>query len=422
MKKNIYPINLIGCFFCFFLISFFSFHSPVYPAVSTSFDTVQKIYIGYYQRPADPAGLIYWATTVDTNGLAQVIDVFANSAESQELYGPINSGNISTVVNDFYIALFARNAEAAGLEYWVGEFNSGRISAANIMLAFLNGAQNADLQSVNNKLAAATLFTNTIDPELDGLNFQATYAGPGDVIAGRNFLSSVTSDTTTVRNQADTTAYIQTNIADVGDPVLPDATPSDSPCPGLPTVTYAGKSYNTVLIGTQCWLNKNLDVGTMIPGSQNARNNGTIEKSCYNDDPANCAIYGGLYQWNEAMAYTGTDSRGTKGICPDGFHVPEQWEFLILATPRPNSYGDELKAVGQGSGTNTSGFTALLAGSRDPLNSGNGYGNLNNRTYFWTSSSYYADVRPTFYLDNSDVASTGNNAEASALSVRCIKD
>lgn len=203
-----------------------------------------------------------------------------------------------------------------------------------------------------------------------------------------------------------------------------------SSCPGLPTVTYAGKSYKTVLIGTQCWLKENLDVGTMILGSQSASNNGTIEKYCYDDDPANCAVYGGLYQWNEAVAYK--DSKGTKGICPDGFHVPTQTEFQILATPGPNNYGNALKAVGQGAGsgagTNTSGFTALLAGGRDILfSSGNGYGGLNgaliSQAYFWTSSEYYTGVRPNFYLDNiSDVANFGNKAEAAALSVRCLKD
>ena len=46
MKKNIYLINLIGCFFCFFLLAFFSFQSNAYPAPSSYFDTVQKTYIG----------------------------------------------------------------------------------------------------------------------------------------------------------------------------------------------------------------------------------------------------------------------------------------------------------------------------------------------------------------------------------------
>jgi uncharacterized protein (TIGR02145 family) len=78
---------------------------------------------------------------------------------------------------------------------------------------------------------------------------------------------------------------------------------SQNPCPGTPTVEYAGKTYNTVQIGSQCWLKENLDVGTMIPGSLEQKNNGTIEKYCYNDSIENCTTYGGLYQWAEAMEY-----------------------------------------------------------------------------------------------------------------------
>jgi hypothetical protein len=218
MKKNHYSINFIGSFFCFFLLSFFSFHPNAYPAPSDYFDTVQKIYIGYYQRPADPGGLIYWAGRLDNAGgsFAEIIEAYANSAESQALYGTINSGNISTVVNGIYYALFGRNAEAGGLNYYVTGFNSGRFTAATIMLNVLYGAQNEDLQSVNNKLTAANLFTGTIDPELDGTNFQVTYAGNGDAIAARNFLA-LYATSVKVPTQAETTAYIIANIADPRD-------------------------------------------------------------------------------------------------------------------------------------------------------------------------------------------------------------
>jgi hypothetical protein len=58
------------------------------------------------------------------------------------------------------------------------------------------------------------------------------------------------------------------------------------PCVGIPTVEYEGKTFNTVQIGTQCWLKENLDIGTRINGDQNQTNNVVIEKYCYNDDHA----------------------------------------------------------------------------------------------------------------------------------------
>ncbi|MDD5695848.1 MAG: FISUMP domain-containing protein [Bacteroidales bacterium] len=109
------------------------------------------------------------------------------------------------------------------------------------------------------------------------------------------------------------------------------------PCPGVPTVTWEGQTYQTVQIGNQCWLEENMNAGTMIEGTMEQSNNGTIEKYCYNDDPSNCTLYGGLYQWQEAMQYS-TDE-GAQGICPDGWHIPTDAEIKILEGTADTHYG-----------------------------------------------------------------------------------
>ena len=113
-------------------------------------------------------------------------------------------------------------------------------------------------------------------------------------------------------------------------------------------VNYGGKDYNTVLISNQCWLKENLDIGTRLNGSANSLDNGIIEKYCYNNDPANCTTYGGLYQWEEAMQYVTTE--GAKGICPTGWHLPTLAEFTTLNLTVSGD-GNSLKAIGQGSGS-----------------------------------------------------------------------
>lgn len=105
-------------------------------------------------------------------------------------------------------------------------------------------------------------------------------------------------------------------------------TQSGIPCPGMPTITYGGQVYNTVLIGEQCWLKENLNTGIMIYDNQIPQNNGEIEKWCYNDDPENCEVYGGLYNWDEAMQYDTVS--GSQGICPSGWHIPTDEEYMIL--------------------------------------------------------------------------------------------
>lgn len=194
-----------------------------------------------------------------------------------------------------------------------------------------------------------------------------------------------------------------------------------APCPGIPTVTYAGKTYNTGQIGDQCWLKENLNVGIMIDGLQNQTNNGMIEKYCHSNDPANCSTYGGLYQWDEAMQYS--TIWGAQGICPPGWHIPTQTELLILTTT-VGLDGNALKEIGQGTGdgagTNTSGFSALLAGARSNNGSFNGLGIT---TYFWDSIEVTATIAGYLYLHftNSTITLNARN-KAYGHSVRCVKN
>jgi uncharacterized protein (TIGR02145 family) len=198
---------------------------------------------------------------------------------------------------------------------------------------------------------------------------------------------------------------------------------SQNPCPGVATVDYGGKTYHTVQIGSQCWLKENLDIGTMINGIDSTRNNDTIEKFCYNNDPANCATYGGLYQWNEAMQYVTTDK--TKGICPTGWHIPDTSEYTTLAYT-VNLDCNALKAVGQGTGngagTNTSGFSALLAGQRYYYT--RVFQFLGTFGLYWTSTEDNVKYNYALFLTNTSgfIAFTGDARMDWGYSVRCIKD
>jgi uncharacterized protein (TIGR02145 family) len=193
-------------------------------------------------------------------------------------------------------------------------------------------------------------------------------------------------------------------------------------CAGTQTVTYAGKTYNTIGIGFQCWLRENLNVGSMIQGYQNPSNNGYIEKYCYNNNGYNCDIYGGLYNWNEAMQYVTTP--GTKGICPPGWHIPTVSEFQTLASAVGGD-GNALKAVGQGSGsgvgTNMSGFGALLGGFY--IKSSGSFNSLGNNANFISSIENSQEIFSFMRLpehNNSIVFDV--TYKSNGHSVRCLKD
>jgi uncharacterized protein (TIGR02145 family) len=196
---------------------------------------------------------------------------------------------------------------------------------------------------------------------------------------------------------------------------------SGVPCPGMLTVKYAGKTYNTVQIGNQCWLRENLDVGIIIDGTQEQTNNSMIEKYCYNNDPAKCDTLGGLYLWNEAMQYS--TAEGSCGICPSGFHIPTYAEYQTLNAAvggDGNSLKKEDQGSGAGQGTNITGFSALLSGTR--YHGGYFYG-LGYTTYFWSSSENYTNLAyyMNLYYYASDVYLNDNYKEF-GFSVRCVKD
>ena len=198
-------------------------------------------------------------------------------------------------------------------------------------------------------------------------------------------------------------------------------------CPGIPTVLYEGQTYNTVLIGDQCWLKENLNVGTMIPEYQSQTNNSQVEKYCYDNDPANCTEYGGLYQWYETMQYIFTP--GTQGICPDGWHIPTDGEWTVLTDFLGGTIvaGGKMKETGtlhwmppNTGATNSSGFTALPGGWRG--NTG-GFGYLTLSGSFWSSSQYSgADYWYRILNHNNETVFVDYHPGSNGYSVRCLKD
>ncbi|NCB20693.1 MAG: hypothetical protein EOM88_02100 [Clostridia bacterium] len=104
------------------------------------------------------------------------------------------------------------------------------------------------------------------------------------------------------------------------------------------SIFYEGQEYPSTKIGDQCWLARNLNVGTMINNTEQQSNNNIIEKYCGQNDKANCDIFGGLYQWSETVQYdsnvtniSGHSSyKKVQGICPSGWHIPSnnEWSFL----------------------------------------------------------------------------------------------
>lgn len=192
------------------------------------------------------------------------------------------------------------------------------------------------------------------------------------------------------------------------------------PCPGTPTVDYSGKTYNTIQVGSQCWLKENLSVGVLIQSTSfsyshsDDSNNGRIEKYCFNNDTTFCNTYGGLYDWNEMQQYN--ISQGIQGICPAGWHIPStiDWKTLLGSIKDGNVMaGTKLKAGG------SLGFEALLSGFRYPTGSFYSVGDYGD---FWSSTT---DGKMAWHLKLWSGFATASIVESDknfGFSVRCLKD
>lgn len=94
------------------------------------------------------------------------------------------------------------------------------------------------------------------------------------------------------------------------------------------------QKYKTVYLMDRWWMAEHLRYGTKIISGNLPEDNGIAEYYLLNDEDENLPKYGGLYTWDEAMAYTQNESN--TGICPPGWHLPtmEEWESISKDIPR----------------------------------------------------------------------------------------
>lgn len=152
--------------------------------------------------------------------------------------------------------------------------------------------------------------------------------------------------------------------------------------------TVDGAVYRTIQLGDQLWIAENINRGEIIDGSTDQKDNGIIEKYCYDNNPVLCEKYGGLYQWGEAVQYDKSES--SQGVCPTGWHVPSDSEWKILEIHLGMSgeaVGDLLwRGVNHGimiQPDGETGFEALRSGNRTFRG---GYNEIGSAGYFWTST------------------------------------
>ena len=145
---------------------------------------VQKLYVAYFGRPADPGGLNYWlnALSHNPNALLEISRQFGLSQEYRDEYAGMTNRQI---VSRVYENLFARQADEGGLNYWTDLMDRGVITIDYIVTDVSKAAAgNSDGFILNGKASAAHTFTTRLDLP----NEVAAYAGQAAIDVAVDFV------------------------------------------------------------------------------------------------------------------------------------------------------------------------------------------------------------------------------------------
>jgi uncharacterized protein (TIGR02145 family) len=193
--------------------------------------------------------------------------------------------------------------------------------------------------------------------------------------------------------------------------------------PGPPMTDIDGNTYPSVQIGSQVWTSTNLRTsryrnGDPIPyviGNSEWQTGTSGKWSYYNHEEANNASYGKLYN-----GFAITDPRG---LCPEGWHIPDENELAVLSTHLGGDAvaGGKLKATtlwntpNTGS-TNSTGFSAVPGGTR---NQDGSFSGLVSQGLYWsrTGTTAYSFFNSTASLNVITIGALGQGS-----SVRCVKN
>lgn len=192
-----------------------------------------------------------------------------------------------------------------------------------------------------------------------------------------------------------------------------------------------GNTYNTVQIGLQTWLKENLKVtryndGSEIPNVTDTEEWSAVVTGAYcwydNDEALYKNVYGALYNF-----YVVSD---TRGVCPVGWHVPDndEWQALSDYLGGNEIAGGKLKEAGTEhwydntvDTDNSSDFTALPGGVKGFW----GFDGIYSHGYWWSESEIDSEEEiggVVFLRYDSNKFYLSSARKDYGNSIRCIKD
>jgi len=154
---------------------------------------VQRLYVAYFNRPADPTGLAQYEAMLSSTEAATQAELEAVAAKyfspSAEYTSNFDGLSNEATVNKLYQNLFGRDAEPEGLLKWALALADKSETVASIALQLSFSAQGTDADTVANKIEAASAFTAALETtdEIVG------YSGDAAAASAASWLATVSS-------------------------------------------------------------------------------------------------------------------------------------------------------------------------------------------------------------------------------------
>jgi len=173
--------------------------------MATQFDTqLQQLYVAYFNRPADPDGLAFYAGHLTTGAttLAAISASFAASAEYRAEYNQVTNAGVVTAV---YQNLFGHAPDAAGLAFYTKALDDRTMTVDTMVTWIANGAQSTDKVAYDSKVNVAVAFTNALDTaeEKAGYNVPAAQEAAKEMLAGITTAAQATTAIAGIDAQVD---------------------------------------------------------------------------------------------------------------------------------------------------------------------------------------------------------------------------
>ena len=197
------------------------------------------------------------------------------------------------------------------------------------------------------------------------------------------------------------------------------------PCPDM--TDQDGNVYHSVRLACDCWTSENLKTTTDNHGNT-ISNLMSYESPTHPDAAANAAIYSYLYDWNTALdAENGVtpDADGhVQGLCPTGWHMPSDLEFMSVAGHNGPIDMSDLRYNDywlDGGGNNSTGFSLLPGGCYNDNTAR--YENILGNAYLWSVNSSNPSEPKVFWADcKCYMWQVDNVSPNNGYSIRCVKD